>query len=30
MKTYPCYIYINETDGYVFSTGMDSKTFADA
>ena len=30
MKTYPCYIYIDETDGYVFSTGMDFKTFAAA
>lgn len=30
MKAYPCYIYINETEGYVFSTGVHFKTFAAA
>lgn len=30
MRSYPCYIYINEEEGYVFSSGMDFKTFAGA
>lgn len=30
MKSYPCYICINEAEGYIFSTGMGFKTFAAA
>ncbi len=30
MRTYPCYINIKESEGYVFTTGMEFKTFISA
>ncbi|WP_312355249.1 hypothetical protein, partial [Aminipila sp.] len=30
MRTYPCHININEAEGYVFTTGMEFKTFISA